>query len=56
LHAREKQINKLKSYFSGASQSKIKPDLLNAYFVTGFIDAEGSFIIRVRKNLRSKIG
>ena len=30
--------------------------LLNPYFVTGFTDGEGCFIVRVRKNSASKLG
>jgi hypothetical protein len=30
--------------------------LLNAYFVTGFIDGEGCFTFNVRKNSKYKIG
>lgn len=29
---------------------------LNPYFVTGFVDAEGSFIVTIRKRPKSKLG
>ncbi len=51
------QINQRRSFTSiVATQPQMKLDLLNAYFVTGFIDAEGCFLIRVRINPKSKIG
>jgi hypothetical protein len=50
------QINKIRYYILGALEPQTKPNLLNAHFVTGFTDAEGSFIIRIRANSRSKVG
>lgn len=47
------QINKRNSYSSSAIQSQINSNLLNANFVTGFIDAEGCFIITILRNPRS---
>ena len=52
------QKNKLRSFTTTAAppQPQMKLYLLNTYFVTGFIDAEGCFLIRVRINPKSKIG
>ena len=53
------QINHIRLY-STVNTYEVKPhrelDLLNPYFVTGFTDAEGSFIVRVRKNPATKLG
>ena len=51
-----KQINKLRSYSIAIPQSQTMYSCLNPNFITGFIDAEWSFIVRVRKNPNSKIG
>jgi len=41
-------INKSRLYNSiSTQQSEIKLNMLNAYFVTGFADAESSFVIRI---------
>jgi LAGLIDADG DNA endonuclease family protein len=47
------QIKKLR-FFS--SDSNIKPFKLNSYFLTGFSDAESSFIILILKDKRNKTG
>src|SRR4051794_24370162 len=48
------QINKLRSYSVAAKQSQVNPNLLNANFVTGFVDAEGCFMVIIQKNPISK--
>ncbi len=45
------QLNKL--FFSTVS---VKPSQLNAYFVTGFCDAESSFQVSVTRNKNSRLG
>lgn len=53
------QLNNLRSYSTANSRvanSQIGGYLLKPYFVTGFTDAEGSFIVRIRKNPKAKIG
>jgi hypothetical protein len=51
------QINQIRLY-STVSGYEVKAqrelDLLNPYFVTGFTDAEGSFMVRIRKTLKQK--
>lgn len=47
-----KHINKLRFYSTVTNNFT----QINPYFITGFIDGEGSFVIRVRKNNKSKIG
>jgi hypothetical protein len=51
------QINKVRK-FSTVSDSNIPKDikLLNPYFITGFSDAEGSFMILILREPRSKTG
>lgn len=54
-----KLINKIRPLTTlAAPQPKITNslDLLNAYFVTGFADAESSFVIRIQKNSKYKLG
>ena len=34
----------------------LNQDLLNPYFITGFTDAEGTFIFLIRENSKLKIG
>ena len=55
-----KQINKYRSYTTITPQLQINLPkdfyLLNPNFVTGFIDAEGCFMIKIWKNPKSKIG
>jgi hypothetical protein len=54
------QINQIRLY-STVSGNEVKAlrrgelDLLNPYFVTGFTDAKGSFIVRIRQNPQTKI-
>jgi hypothetical protein len=47
------QINQIRLY-STVSGYEVKAqkelDLLNPYFVTGFTDAEGTFMVRIRKH------
>ena len=53
------QLNNLRSYSTANSRianSQIGGYLLKPYFVTGFTDAEGSFIVRIRKNPKAKTG
>jgi hypothetical protein len=55
------QINKYRSYTTIVTpqlQTKlpIDPYLLNANFVTGFTDGEGSFIISIQREPRYKTG
>ena len=48
-------INKLRLYSTATiceDKSKMNIELLNPYFLTGFIDAEGTFMVRVRRNPR----
>jgi hypothetical protein len=51
------QINKVRK-FSTISDSNLSQDinLLNPYFITGFADAERSFIILILREPRSKSG
>jgi len=49
-------IKSLHSSFKELYKDRKAPVILNAYFVTGFADAEGSFVIIIRKNPKSKIG
>jgi len=59
-----KQINRTFSFTSIAAsyeiKSQIKPEmisyLLNSNFITGFTDAEGSFIISIQKEPKNKTG
>src|SRR5277367_5674632 len=47
----------IQSYHTAVtSHPQINIHLLNPYFVTGLIDAEGCFTIRIRKNPKSKLG
>ena len=53
------QLNNVRSYSTanykkGVANSQIGGYLLKPYFVTGFTDAEGSFIVRIRKTLKLK--
>lgn len=41
---------------SGVANSQTGSYTLKPYFVTGFTDAEGSFIVRIRKNPKAKVG
>jgi hypothetical protein len=50
------QINKVRFYSTTAIQSQINPNLLNPNFITGFTDAEGSFIISIQREPRNKTG
>ena len=52
------QILQVRSYSSTTSSvfTRQSLDTLNPWFITGFTDAEGSFIIRVRKNSKYKNG
>ena len=53
------QLNNLRSYSTASSRvanNKIGGYLLKPSFVTGFTDAEGSFIVRIRKNPETKVG
>ena len=52
-------LNSLRQYstvISRVANSQIGGYLLKPYFVTGFTDAEGSFIVRIRKNPKAKAG
>lgn len=52
-------LNSLRQYStvtSGVANSQIGGYLLKPFFVTGFTDAEGSFIVRIRKNPKTKAG
>nr|YP_009663690.1 hypothetical protein [Dactylella tenuis]QCW06829.1 hypothetical protein [Dactylella tenuis] len=52
-----KLINKSRFYTSKAIQkSDININILNAYFVTGFSDAESSFVVRILKNSKYNTG
>lgn len=51
-----KQINRSISYFASIPNLQTMHPYLKPNFVTGFTDAEGSFIVRVRKNPELKIG
>lgn len=51
------KFNQLISYSTVSSdQLSNNSPLLDPNFITGLIDAEGSFVVRVRKNPKSKIG
>lgn len=39
-----------------ASQKILEPNQINPYYITGFTDAEGCFLINVRPNSKMKIG
>ena len=50
-------LNSLRQYstvISKVANSQIGGYSLKPYFVTGFTDAEGSFIVRIRKTLKLK--
>ena len=52
-------LNNLRLYSTVSSRvanSQIEGYSLKPYFITGFTDAEGSFIVRIRKNPKTKIG
>ena len=51
-------LNSLRSYSTASfvANSQIGDYLLKPSFVTGFTDAEGSFIVRIRKNPKAKAG
>lgn len=53
-------LNSLRQYSTVitrvAANSQIGGYLLKPYFVTGFTDAEGSFIVRIRQNPKAKAG
>jgi len=52
-----RQINKLRK-FSTISDSNLPQDinLLNPYLITGFVDAEGSFMVLILREPKSKTG
>jgi hypothetical protein len=50
------QIIQKRLYSSISSQNMISQSTFNPWFITGFIDAEGSFMIQVRKNSKYRIG
>lgn len=49
-------LNSLRPYSTASSNYQIGGYLLKPFFVTGFTDAEGSFIVRIRKNPKAKAG
>ncbi len=54
-----KKRNQWRTYYIASTyeaKSEINTYLLNAYFVTGFADAESSFVISIHKNKKLKIG
>jgi hypothetical protein len=59
-----KQVYKQKRFFFSIAVQQNKKSMalvcvihkINPYFITGFVDGEGSFVIRIRENNKLKVG